>query len=120
MGTSSRRAPTSRWPTASRARHRCARVCDARGPTRGEGAASRCTPRAAARCTPRAAARCMPLAAARRAPHAARRTLHAVSCSRLRPAGAGDGSLNDPFRHLFSSIVATELSVPLVSRLRAQ
>ena len=34
--------------------------------------------------------------------------------------GAGDGSLNDPFRHLFSSIVATELSVPLVCRLRAQ
>lgn len=34
--------------------------------------------------------------------------------------GAGDGSLNEPFRHLFSRITATELSTPLVCRLRAQ
>jgi len=34
--------------------------------------------------------------------------------------GAGDGSLNEPFRHLFSKIVATELSLPLVCRLIAQ
>jgi len=33
--------------------------------------------------------------------------------------GAGDGSLNEPVRSLFSKIVATELTVPLVCRLRA-
>ena len=32
--------------------------------------------------------------------------------------GAGDGSLNLPMRHLFERVVATELTVPLVCRLR--
>ena len=33
--------------------------------------------------------------------------------------GAGDGSLNDPMRGLFARVVATELTTPLVLRLRA-
>jgi hypothetical protein len=34
--------------------------------------------------------------------------------------GAGDGSLSEPFRPMFETVVATELSVPLVLRLRSQ
>ena len=33
--------------------------------------------------------------------------------------GAGDGSLSLPMRHLFANITATELTIPLVLRLRA-
>ena len=33
--------------------------------------------------------------------------------------GAGDGSLNEPMRHYFSRVVATELTTPLVMRLRS-
>ena len=33
--------------------------------------------------------------------------------------GAGDGSLNEPMRALFSRVVATELTTPLVLRLRS-